>query len=666
MAHETAKAGLDDRASVSTQAVWQQRETGDEADQKQGGAAVRWPLVLILGTALTVLNVIWSVYMSEMWNQGAPTSLSIYFNVVFTLVVVLLLSRALRRICAPAGITRPEILVLFVMVTVGVSVSVLVEDNTAILAHPHYFRLIDPTWEKSLIPNLPGWLTVSDPEAMRAFYLGRAHLWNWAAIRPWMPPFVGWGIFTIAMVWAGVAMSALVYDHWRHQERLSFPVNQIPLMIVDERRPVFRSWLFWLGFGLAGGLNIINTIHAMNPIVPGFPVKRAAITIPGLPAPWSALSPAMYSLNPFLIGLEYFLPLDLLFSIFFFYWMGRMQGVALSFFGIDIPYSRNEMVAPYVREQAFGAILALAAFSLWTSRGLWRESWTRYRQIMQLRLAAVSAGAALLVMVGVLIAAGMPGWMAMLFIVILTAMILSFAHIRAQYGPPAVGIFLSGPGPALYNFFGANGLGTQGLASLTSTSWAAREFTYHPAMPTLEAFALTEKRVKPIHLVGGIMAAAVVGYVSGWGSVLHLGYSHGYATAQTAGLQSYMGNQACRSFSNNLADPVTGPHLPNILATFMGIGVTLLLQSLRTRFVWLPLHPVGYALASTYTSTFLWSTALITWVFKSLWMRYTGLKGYYRAAPFFLGLLLGEFVMGSVVSLIGMALGTRVDMFWPY
>jgi Domain of unknown function (DUF6784) len=37
-----------------------------------------------------------------------------------------------------------------------------------------------------------------------------------------------------------------------------------------------------------------------------------------------------------------------------------------------------------------------------------------------------------------------------------------------------------------------------------------------------------------------------------------------------------------------------------------------------------------------------------------------------RAAPFFLGLILGEFVVGSLISLLGVLIGTPTYVFWPY
>jgi hypothetical protein len=97
-----------------------------------------------------------------------------------------------------------------------------------------------------------------------------------------------------------------------------------------------------------------------------------------------------------------------------------------------------------------------------------------------------------------------------------------------------------------------------------------------------------------------------------------------------------------------------------------GGALTLLLQSPRIRFLGFLFHPVGSALSSTYVSSFLWSTAAFTWLLKLLLFRYSGLKGYRIATPFFLGLILGEFVVGSLISLWGVLQNTRMYVFWPY
>ena len=71
------------------------------------------------------------------------------------------------------------------------------------------------------------------------------------------------------------------------------------------------------------------------------------------------------------------------------------------------------------------------------------------------------------------------------------------------------------------------------------------------------------------------------------------------------------------------------------------------LLALRYRILGFPLHPVGMAVATSgagvgdiVTAIFLGS------ILKGLTLRYSGLKGYRQALPFFLGLVLGDLVTG--------------------
>lgn len=621
-------------------------------------------MVLILGIVLTAANAAWMTYMEIVWNQGYATLLSLYYSAVFSMILVLLINSLICRILPKLALTRFEMLTLFIMTTIGTSIAMQTEYMMSILAFPRQYSAIDSRWNTSLIPHLPKLLTVSDPQAVKDYYLGNAAL-QWSSIKAWLLPLTGWGIFIMAMMWTGICLSVLFYDHWRNQERLPFPINQIPLAVTEPRTRFYRSWLFWIAFGLTAAINIVNALHSFFPEVPLLQVKRMVITIDGLPRPWSALSPVAYSLNPILVGLEYFLPVDLLFSIFFFYWTGRLQGVVFSAFGVE-GSGQAEMVAPYIREQAFGALIALIIFSFWAARGTWRESWDRTGGFMPRKTAVYGAAGGIAVMTGILIIAGMSLHIAILFVGILVTLAVSLTRIRGQYGPPSAGLLLGAPGPVIYNLFGRDGLGTQGLMSLSVTHWAGREMAGHPMLPTMEGMALTEKRMKASTLIICMLAAAFAGYIAASGTALITGYTLGQSTAKTAGTQIYFGNEAYQRFSMGLSDRTSGIHPANSIAMAAGAIITLVLQALRTRFVGFALHPVGYAIASTYISTFVWSTALITWVFKLLLLRYSGLKGYYAAAPFFLGLLLGDCVTGSLISLIGVATGQNLYVFWPY
>lgn len=641
--------------------------TGDSvpASVNADARGIRWLVVLPAGIILTALNAAWMTYMEIAWNQGYSTLLSLYYNVVFTLVLVVLTNSIVRRFRPGLALRSPELLLLFVMATIGTSIAMQTEYMISMLAFPFQFRGMDGRWSAQLIPHLPKLLTVSDPTATRDYYLGNAHLWQWKSLKPWLTPFLGWGVFIVALVWNGISLSAMAFDHWRNQERLPFPINQIPLAIVEQNTRFYRTRIFWIAFALVGAINVLNALHAVYPMVPEILVKRQFLNIDGLQRPWAALSPICYSFNPILIGLEFFLPVDLLFSVVFFYWIGRMQGVVFSAFGVE-GLGQAEMVAPYVREQAAGALVALLVFSLWAARGTWRESWTRAGSVLPQRKAIWGASVSASIMLGVLMTAGMPVHIAVPFLLLLIVLVASLARIRAQYGPPSAGLLLAAPGPILYNLLGRSGMGAGGLSSLAVTHWMGRELAGQPMLPTLESMALTERRVRPNSLITAIVVSAVVGYSAAYATALITGYTLGHATAKASGTQMYFGNEAYSIFTSRLGDRVTGLHAGPTVAFTAGTLVTLALQALRTRFVGFALHPVGYAIASTYISPFVWSTALVTWLFKLLLLRYTGLKGYHAAAPFFLGLLLGDCIVGSLISLLGVAIGKNLYVFWPY
>lgn len=640
-------------------------QSAEESGREAAVQAVRWRPVLLLGIGLTAFDAVWMTSLEIMRNQGYATLVSLYYNVVFTLVVVLLMNSLARRWSPTRALNRAELLILFMMATTGASFASLTEYLVSMLAFPFHYKNLDARCTAELFPRLSPWFTVSEPRAVKDYYLGHANLLTWPSLLPWLRPCLTWGVFALALALTGICLSALLYHSWRYEERMPFPLTQIPLMLTEPKAPFFRTPLFWLAFTLAGSINILNAVNHLYPSFPAVPVKRMSFELPGLSSPWSALNPIYFSWNPFLIGMEFFLPLDLLFSIFFFYWAGRMEGVLLQYLGAELP-STAEMVAPYCREQAFGALMVILFFSLWTGRKRLREAWSKYPSFLPMKQVAALALLGLLMMISLLILAGMPAYLAVLFMLVYVFVVVGLSRIRAQYGAPSAGLLLGAPGPVLYSLLGKDALGAQGLSSLTWTHWLGREFAGHPMPGTMESFALADQRMSPRVFPLFILAGALIGYLATWGTALHIGYRLGMGTAHVSGTQYYFGNEAYELFSPRLSDTVRGTHFDSLSAMGLGGGLTLLLQLARTRFVGFPLHPVGYALASSYTSSFLWSTALVTWLFKMLLMRYSGLKGFHKAAPFFLGLLLGEFVIGSLISLLGILTGTDMYVFWPY
>ncbi len=59
-----------------------------------------------------------------------------------------------------------------------------------------------------------------------------------------------------------------------------------------------------------------------------------------------------------------------------------------------------------------------------------------------------------------------------------------------------------------------------------------------------------------------------------------------------------------------------------------------------------------------------WLSILIGWACQTVLMRYGGHRAFQRAIPFALGLVLGEFVIGSLWTIIGIALQINTYSFW--
>ncbi|MCX8053233.1 MAG: hypothetical protein N3B12_05445 [Armatimonadetes bacterium] len=61
----------------------------------------------------------------------------------------------------------------------------------------------------------------------------------------------------------------------------------------------------------------------------------------------------------------------------------------------------------------------------------------------------------------------------------------------------------------------------------------------------------------------------------------------------------------------------------------------------------------------------LWLPLFIAWVIKLVILRYGGLKLYRRALPFFLGVILGECIVGSFWTIWGISTHVPSYAFWP-
>ena len=87
------------------------------------------------------------------------------------------------------------------------------------------------------------------------------------------------------------------------------------------------------------------------------------------------------------------------------------------------------------------------------------------------------------------------------------------------------------------------------------------------------------------------------------------------------------------------------------------------LYSMKLRVGWWRFHPLGFAVSTSYSIGTLWLPMFIAWAAKLITLRAGGLKTYRVVLDFFLGLLLGDFIVGCLWPIIGWIFGMSTYSF---
>jgi len=153
-------------------------------------------------------------------------------------------------------------------------------------------------------------------------------------------------------------------------------------------------------------------------------------------------------------------------------------------------------------------------------------------------------------------------------------------------------------------------------------------------------------------MTGAILLAGVVGAISAFWIDLHVMYQAGYETGYASQwIVDYWGGQTWGRLHTRISSPQP-PDVAKMGGYLFGALFTMFLSFMRVRFLWWPLHPAGFLAGTCFGVMRMWLPMLFAASAKAFLLRYGGLEAYRKAAPFFIGLIAGEFTVGLLVSLL--------------
>lgn len=616
---------------------------------------IRRPAIL-MGLFLVAVNAYWVGIASEVW-YAVYTLVSPFSNAIFSLAVLLGANALLKRSAPRFSFTSAELLLIYVMVTMVSTISghAMMAILMGTLAHPFWFSTPENQYGELFHRFIPEWMTVRDPQVLAGYFQGDSTFYTLTHLRAWLMPVLVWSGFITLLYGSLLCFGLLLRRHWMEREKLSFPLTELPLQMATN--PEFwRSRLLWLGVGCAAFVRVLAGIHDLFPAIPAFPPNyRLDTHFPD--RPWNAMGYLSLSFNLAVIGLAFFMPLDLSFSTWFFFWLTRAERVIA-----DMAGWQNLRL----NERASGAWVGIAVLALWSAR----------RHLGEIFLLAVRqkvpddsdeplpartlVGLTVVSVVGVFafcLVAGMSFWVVVVFYALFLAFALSIGYVRAALGPPYHEVIGIGPREMMVDMFGTRRLGGGNLTLLTFLYAFNRCNRSHPMPNQVESLRIGDK--------GGIPGRTLVwgmGLAIGFGALMtfwsYLDFSYRYGVL--ARCRGWVGHFGWESF-NPLTQWIQSPQESDgegIFAMLGGMLFVFFLQLMRTRLLWWPLHASGYVLSGAAWGglIYFWFPVMVSWLLKLLILRFGGLPSYRRMTPFFLGFVLGDFVPRSILSFVSLAL----------
>ncbi len=617
-------------------------------------------------------------YIQIGFLQLPPAVIGLFF---FIIVLNRLTGRFNRRL----SLSQQELMVVYCMMLLASMISSrgLMEKLIPALIAVNYYANESNEWAEIFFKNMrpqlvPFDVTKGGSQPIAVSFYENIDPNQPIPWREWIPPLLTWGVVVVLIFFGFLCLASILRRQWVDNEKLTFPLVQLPLEFVrdSETHGFFSNRLMWIGVAIPVLIFSLNGLHNIRPVVPHLNLN-IYLNRYFTEKPFSAMfyTPAFISFAA--IGFFYLLPVQLLFSLWFFFVMTRVQDIVAAVMGQRISNMPLYPTRSYIGYQVAGAYFVLIAYLVYVSlphlRAILKRTFAGgngeedSNELLPYRVAVWG----LILSFGLAVIwcwwAGLTVWFA-LFELAVYMFLVAIVMARSVAEGGMLMTETSFRPIDLYVMF--RDKASLGGDSVTFLSFFDAIFTRDQRGLILTGFLDSLKfadgvRIKRRALLPVFSVAILVALVTSAAIHLYLPYRHGgnYMYSYV-----YRGNPiwAFRDYASAAAGIHTGANPKYLIPFFAGVAVTAFLAIMRTLYWWWPFHPLGYALSASWTMIVFWFPVLIAWLVKYPVMRYGGMRQYLKLKPFFLGMIFGEFSMAVLWTTISWLTGAPAPFFpWP-
>jgi hypothetical protein len=600
------------------------------------------------------------------------------------LILLLVINPLLRLLSGKLAFKRNEILTVYITCLFSALVPGHGAENFFVtnIIGPFYFATRENGWLAFLEPHLRPWFTPALNLEGQYGEVGQSVVNGWfTGLRTgesipwnaWLIPLCAWGVFIFITYFMLGCLSVMLRAQWGEREALSFPLLRLPLeMTEDVDRPehgiigrFFRNPMMWIGFAITvviQGMNGLNFYYTDVPLIP-LEINTSAMFTE---APWNQIGSVPMRVFPIVVGITYLLTSEVSLSLWFFFWLVKFELIA-AYYGGFIPNTLPTTLGhvygagakTFLGFQQIGCYLAYVGIVLWTGREhfsyIFRRATGRVKADPSEKKEAFSYPFAFwgfIVSFALVVAWSMAAGMSLHLALVMWGLYLVIAIALTRIVAEGGLLFVQQgwtPMGALGQMFDAGGnhwlLPAKSIVPTSVIQASMMTDLRAFIMPSfLQGFKLAHDRgIRPKPLVALIFAVSFITLAMSLWMNVRLGYENG-------GLQldPWAAVAGTRVAPQNAADLMKGARdqswLNWVWLTAGGVG-TYALMLARSRFLWFPLHPMGFLVSLTYPMAGLWFSIFLGWLFKVSITRFGGSDTYRKTTPIFLGLALGDVAM---------------------